>query len=235
MEEESCYKWGHPHVASLIWSHRLWNNSDDQAFYLCQHLVLSTTFWGAKHCFHFTCSNWGLGKWVSQDNTNSGRAKTCMWGFWLQLLTPPHTVWWARPSIRAVEWFEQSPASTPRMKELSSWTPVLLDPRVLFPLLLRPGLWEEYPYSDYSWLSHWRVPASQGRVPRGRWEIWSPIFHQASHGCAALAVHEEPASSRLLSFVGYASSAGSNHITLLQAAYKIKTIAMPWGIVYPQP
>ena len=232
MEEESCYKWGHPQVASLSWSHHLQNNSDDRAFYLCQHLVLSTTFWGAKRYFHFTCKNWGLGKWVSQDNTNSGRAKTCRQGFWLQILTPPHTVWWARPSIRAVQRFEQSPASTPSVKELSSWTPVLLDPRVLFPLLPRPGLWEEYPYL---WWSHWRVPASWGGVPRGRCKTWSPIFHQASRGYAALAVHEEPASSRLLCFVDYASSAGSNHIKLLQAAYKIKTIAMPWGIVYLQP
>ena len=64
MEEKPCYKWGHPHVASLSWSHRLWNNSDDVAFYLCQHLVLSTAFWGAKHYFHFPYKNGGLGKWA---------------------------------------------------------------------------------------------------------------------------------------------------------------------------
>ena len=42
-----------------------------------------------------------------------------------------------------------------------------------------------------------------------------------------LSMSQQASQLSLVEFCWYASSAGSNHIKLLQAAYKIKTIAMP--------
>lgn len=230
-----CYKWGHPHIASQVGATAYTILRDYQALYLHWHLLTLTTFWGRKYYFHFTCKKWGFINWIAQDNKDGGRAKAYTQGFWLQILTLFHTVCWSRPlhAWCGVVWTKSCFNSEHRVIVLlnsghlwSCWGVVST--------VAWPGLWEDYPYCDSSWLWHFRGLCFLKEMPLRKMKNLRPHFWQAFHGSGQLAVHEEwalwcrqPGSSHLLSFCSYASSVGSSHIKLLQAAYKIKTIAVP--------
>lgn len=177
----------------LSWSHRLWNNSRWSSILPMSAFGSLNSLLRCKRYLHFTHKNWGLGKWVLRTTQTVAEPRSaCRDSDSNPYTTPPCLI--GQALHMCCEWLEQSPP-TPSMKELSSWTPVLSGLRFCFHRCRGQSHEKNIPYSNSSWWSHWESLLPEESSTR-KVKTWSPICHQASHGCAALAVHAEPVSSR---------------------------------------